>query len=117
MLDYFTLCWCASFIAVAVIVWFESAAFIEYAEFFGIDGYLGVKDFKKAAETNIALTYHEYLLLYRNNFFTRLISCSLCSTIWLCIFTCLKIGFVYFPFLVILSYSIYGGVIKLNERS
>jgi hypothetical protein len=97
-------------------VWFDSTAFEEYAEMLCVDGYLGIKGFKKAQKLDLALTFHNYLLLKHNCFLVRLITCQFCATVWLSIGACLYIGFVYFPFLTILSYTIYGGVIKINER-
>ena len=116
MVDYFTLLWAASAVAVINLVWFNSAAFEEYAKMLYADKFFKVKDFKEAQKKDFTLTYHNYLLLKRSSFFIRLITCPLCFTIWLSILACLHIGFIYFPFLTILSYAIYGGVIKINER-
>ena len=116
MVDYFILCWTASAVAIVNMIWFDSTAFEEYAELFYADKFFKVKDFKEAQKNDLTLTYHNYLLLKHSSFFTRLITCQLCLTVWLSIFACLHIGFVYFPLLTILSYLIYGGVIKINEH-
>ena len=116
MLEYYLLFAAACWIALFNMVWFDSSAFEEYAVLFGADKFFKVADFKKEQQSDFALTYHNYLLLKHDSFFTRLITCQLCTTIWLAILLCLHIGFVYFPFLAILSYTIYGGVIKINER-
>ena len=116
MVDYFVLFWAASAIAVINMIWFNSTAFEEYAEFLLADKFFKVKDFKEAQKKDFTLTYHNYLLLKRSSFFVRLITCQLCFTIWLSIIGCLHIGFINLPFLVILSYAIYGSVIRINER-
>ncbi len=116
MVDYFTLLWASSAIAVINLIWFNSTAFEEYAELFYADGFFKVRDFKKEQQNDFTLTYHNYLLLKHSSFFIRLITCQLCFTVWLSVFACLHIGFIYFPLLTILSYSIYGGVIKVNEH-
>ena len=116
MVDYFTLLWASSAIAVINLIWFNSTAFEEYAELFYADGFFKVRDFKKEQQNDFTLTYHNYLLLKHSSFFVRLITCHLCFTVWLSIFACLHIEFVNLPFLIILSYSIYGGVIKINEH-
>tara|TARA_R110002110_G_scaffold184086_1_gene390763 strand:+ start:381 stop:731 length:351 start_codon:yes stop_codon:yes gene_type:complete len=116
MVDYFILFWAASLIAIINMIWFDSTAFEEYAELLLADKFFKVKDFKKAQQKDFTLTYHNYLLLKRSSFFIRLITCQLCFTIWLSVIACLHIGFMYLPFLTILSYTIYGGVIKINER-
>ena len=116
MLEYYVLVWAAFWIVLIDLVWFDSTAFEEYAGLFGVDVYLKVSSFKEAQESDFSLTFHNYLLLNHDCFFVRLITCQLCTTVWLSIFACLSLGFVYFPFLAILSYTIYGGVIKINER-
>ena len=116
MLDYYILFSAVFWVVLIDLIWFESTAFEEYSSLFGVDGYLKVRDYKEAQKSDFSLTYHNYLLLKHSNFFTRLITCPLCTTVWLSILTCLHFGFEYFPFLTILSYTIYGGVIKANER-
>jgi len=116
MIEYSVLIWAAFAIALIDIIWFDSTAFEEYAVLFGVDSYLKVKDFKEAQKNDLTLDYHNYLLLNHDNFFVRLITCQLCTTVWLSIIACVHIGFIYFPLLAILSYTIYGGVIKINER-
>jgi hypothetical protein len=115
MVDYFTLFWAASAIAVINMVWFNSTAFEEYAEMLYADKF-NVKSFKTAQKKDFTLTYHNYLLIKHSSFFIRLITCQLCFTIWLSILACLHIGFINLPFLIILSYTIYGGVIRVNEH-
>jgi len=116
MVEYYVLFAAACWIALVDMVWFDSSAFEEYTELFGADKFFKVADFKKEQAEDFSLTYHNYLLLRHDSFFVRLITCQLCTTVWLSILTCLSIGLVYFPFLVILSYTIYGSVIKINER-
>ena len=116
MLEYYVLFSVACWIAIIDLVWFDSSAFEEYCELLGADKFFKVAAFKEEQKSDFALTYHNYLLLKHDGFFTRLITCQLCTTIWLSILACVHIGFAYFPFLTILSYAIYGGVIKINER-
>ena len=116
MVDYFILFWAASAIAVINMIWFDSTAFEEYTEMLYADKFFKVRDFKEAQKKDFTLRYHNYLLLKHSGFFIKLITCQLCFTIWLSILACLHIGFINFPFLIILSYTIYGGVIKINER-
>ena len=116
MVDYYILFSAACYIALINLIWFDSSAFEEYAALIGGEKFFKVDKFKDMQEHDCLLTYHNYLLLKHNSFFIRLITCQLCFTIWLSIIACLHIGFVHFPFLAILSYVIYGGVIKINER-
>ena len=116
MVDYYILFTAAFYIALIDLVWFDSSAFEEYVALIGGDKFFKLDKYKEMREKDYLLTYHNYLLLKHNSFFVRLISCQLCTTIWLSILACFHIGIVYFPFLAILSYVIYGGVIKINER-
>ena len=116
MVDYFTLFWAASAIAVINMVWFNSTAFEEYTEMLYADKFFNVKSFKTAQKKDFTLTYHNYLLIKHSSFFIRLITCKLCFTIWLSILACLNICFINLKFLIILSYTIYGGVIRVNEH-
>ena len=116
MVDYFILLWASSAIVVINLVWFNSTAFEEYSKLLYADKFFKVKDFEAEQKNDFTLTYHNYLLLKHSSFFIRLITCQLCFTIWLSVLACLHIGFINLPFLIILSYSIYGGVIKLNEH-
>ena len=116
MVDYFILLWASSAIVVINLIWFNSTAFEEYAKLLYADKFFKVKDFETEQKNDFTLTYHNYLLLRHSSFFIRLITCQLCFTIWLSVLACLHIGFINLPFLIILSYGIYGGVIKLNEH-
>lgn len=116
MVDYFTLLWWACSIAVVNMVWFNSSAFEEYSELFYANKFFKVDDFKTAQKNDFTLTYHNYLLLKHDSFFIRLITCQLCFTIWLSILTCLHIGFINLPLLIVAAYGIYGGVTRINEH-
>tara|TARA_Y100000310_G_scaffold341514_1_gene440894 strand:+ start:2121 stop:2471 length:351 start_codon:yes stop_codon:yes gene_type:complete len=65
-----------------LLIWFGSDAFIEYAKLIGGAKFFGVKEFEKLQETRATLTYHDYLSEYKSNFFTKLITCPTCLSVW-----------------------------------
>ena len=56
-----------------MIVWFRTNAVVEYLKLLDV-----VKLFKVAQETNVELTFLQYLKTYYNCFFVRLITCKYC---------------------------------------
>ena len=74
-----------SFIASALVVWFRTEAFEEYATLIGGDKFFRVRAFRKSRERNAALTYHTFLLKKHESFFIRLITCPYCLCAWLCL--------------------------------
>jgi len=85
----------ATFIALVLLIWFRTEAFIEYmrlfklGRFFHVDEYLDIKPDEP---------YPQFLVENFNNFFTRLISCPLCTGVWLGIATIPVLGFfTFFP--------------------
>ena len=71
-------------VAVLLIVWFKTNAFIEYVEVFRLGKLFSLSLFEEKRQNHPnGLTYLNYLLIYRNSFITRLISCPICLCIWL----------------------------------
>lgn len=87
-------------IAMALVVWFKTDAFIEYARLLGVTKELRVDEYFVYNETlDQQLTYPEYLLeCYGRYFLIRLITCEVCLSIWLgflsCRWTCLGCSFI-----------------------
>lgn len=73
-------------LAFILVVWFETNAFAEYTDLFGVYKFVRhLKTYKTSREQGSPITYQEYIQLYHNNFFTRLITCEVCLTTWICI--------------------------------
>jgi hypothetical protein len=70
----------SSIVAMILLIWFRTEAFIEYCRVFKLEKFYKEYDEKKKEDAR--LTYHGYLLQYHNNFFTRLITCPICSSVW-----------------------------------
>ena len=71
-----------SIVAMILLIWFRTDAFLEYCRAFHLKVFYENYDFLKEND-DARMTYHEYLLKYHNNFFTRLITCPVCSSVWI----------------------------------
>jgi hypothetical protein len=65
-----------------LIVWFNTEAFIEYMQLFKLN-FFKIKEYNIEKEKDCTIDYHLYLKLHHNNFFTRLITCPICTSFWL----------------------------------
>lgn len=70
-----------SIVAMILLIWFRTDAFLEYCRVFKLT--IFYKDYDEKKKEDARLTYHGYLLQYHNNFFTRLITCPVCSSVWI----------------------------------
>lgn len=102
-----------------LIIWFNTEAFVEYFRYipilnkkFYIKMYLATKD------KMIDLKYLDFIVMEKNCFFTRLISCPLCLNTWLNIF-CLPFysKFIYFFINFIISITAYYAIILLKKKN
>lgn len=69
-------------ITTILIVWFNTDAFVEYATIFRLP-LVKIKEYLQAKNKDCTITYHNFLLFNYNNFFVRLITCPICTSIWL----------------------------------
>lgn len=72
----------SSIVAMFLLIWFRTDAYLEYCRVLGLNGISLYKDYDEKKKEDARLTYHQYLLQYHNNFFTRLITCPVCSSVW-----------------------------------
>ena len=72
----------SSTIALVLLIWFNSDAFIEYAKLVSGAKFFGVTDYEEKQKQQATLDYHGYLLQYKDSFFVRLITCPLCFSVW-----------------------------------
>lgn len=72
-----------------LVVWFKTNAYIEYCKFLKINFISFYKDYEiKKNEEDVRMTYPDYLLKYHECFFTRLLSCPICTSFWIAIVLC-----------------------------
>lgn len=70
-------------IALILIVWFRTDAWLEYTRLFGFNRLSFYKDFDNKQKEDVSLTYFQYLKIYHNSFLIRLITCPICVAFWL----------------------------------
>lgn len=101
-------------IASILIVWFQTDVFVEYARLFRLTRFFCLKEYLTIA-TEAPMSYMEFLQEYHSNFFTRLITCPICLSVWLSGILVLVtgLGLVVTPMVFLFSLTIYLIVAKL----
>jgi len=86
----------SSTVALILLVWFNTEAFIEYTKLFSGTRFFLVDDFREKQKEYVYpaphLDYISYLVQYHDSFFIRLITCPLCLSFWLTVALCLITG-------------------------
>ena len=72
-------------------------------------GGFGIRSYKKLrSEVSYPMSYPDYLLLKHNSFFVRLITCPLCSSVWVSVMISSSVGWQYLPFLIVVPLMLYN---------
>jgi len=97
-------------IALVLFVWLETDAFVEYVKLLRLNrlasfGFLRVDEYEDYVSKNLEeeVTYPDFLSSNYNNFFTSLISCPICISVWLSVFCSFYLSFALFPVINITS--------------
>jgi hypothetical protein len=81
----------ASTVALILLIWFRSEAWLEYTKLFHLNFLSFYKDYELKKKDDVSLEYLVYLRRYHNCFLIRLVTCPICLSIWIglafCIFT------------------------------
>ena len=112
-------------IAIVLLIWLKTDAFIEWGSVFGLSKILKTKEFRDfkleqllSNNQSVDITYPTFLKLNHNSFFTRLISCPICLSFWLSIIGCVVISnLIAIPIVYVMSLILYGIVVKLIIKS
>lgn len=92
-------------IAMLLVIWFKTDAFVEYVRLFGLSKRFELVEFEKLKSGDPSFTYVDFIVNYwSDNFFTRLITCPICLATWLGIF----VGILTTSFLIILPSAFLG---------
>ena len=94
-----------SIIALVLLVWFRTDAWLEYCRLLQLDFISFYSDFLEKQASDISLTYHIYLRRYHNCFFVRLITCPICLAFWLAVIM-LGIRALFFVLLLIVLHQL-----------
>lgn len=113
----------SSFTAVALFLWFQTNAFLEYLRIFDSIAKVVTKeksdiiaDFDKQHELSPSIMFADYLNLKYDNFFGKLFSCPICLGVWINLVATVAffpIGY-FFPSLII-SYFLYFRLVKTTN--
>ena len=104
-------CW----VALALVIWFETDAFVHYAKALGFSLHFHIA----AYEDDILSDEVDYLdflrIKYRHSFWVSLITCPICLSVWLTAIATLSgsLSFFYFPAINLISLSLYFIIKKL----
>ena len=79
----------SSSVFLILVIWFKSDAFIEYANLLGGSKFFLIEAFKEEQKKDLSLDYLGYLAVHHSSFFTRLITCPICLSVWVTIALCL----------------------------
>ncbi len=104
----------SSFLALILLIWFRTEAWVEYCRLFHLNFLSFYKDFYEKRQNDVALTYLGYLRQYHNTFIVRLITCPICLGVWLGIGLILFVGnFIVIPACVLGGLILFGIVDRL----
>jgi|SRR5579862_6833376 len=110
-----------TFIALTLLIWFKSDAFIEWGSLFGLENFLKVSEYKamKLNQLPLDINYPTFLKIKYDNFIVNMLACPLCLSVWLSfigscmLFIFMPIIILLIPLISILSLVIYGIVTLL----
>jgi len=111
----------SSFTALILYIWLETEAFVEYTSAIDFVFSLLTKErneiilkYRKSQELSPSLSYPEFLLSENNNFFTRLLSCPVCLSVWvtLAVMWVGSYNLILFPISLIVSLFMYFKLCK-----
>lgn len=80
-------------IGMILLVWFKTDAFNEYCKVFGLDEKFHLDQYNQLLKDGGDLSYPEFLIEYYPSFFTKLLSCPICLSMWLSIVMSIFVGF------------------------
>ena len=106
----------AFFIALILLIWFKTDAFVEYFTLLGFGNQIKSDEYenKKRLE-EYQLTYPRFLRMKYDTFIIKIITCPICLSVWLTFIfgIFLVVSVIVLPTLCITSLIIYGVTCKL----
>jgi len=102
-----------SLIALILLIWFRTDAWLEYCRVFHLNFISFHKDYYAKKHEDATLTYLNYLRRDHNCFFVRLITCPICLAVWLAIPAVVVTSIVFFPVYVMGALLLFTAVDRL----
>ena len=90
-----------------LLIWLRTDAFNEYMTLFGMGCFFYLLEYNELGEGGFTLTYPEFLEERAPSFFTRLINCPICLSVWLGFFFSFFVGIHAMPIISVLGLMIY----------
>ena len=75
-------------IALVLLIWFRTDAWLEYTRVFHLNFLSLYREYDNRKKEDLTLKYIHFLRLHHDGFFTRLITCPICISVWLGIIIC-----------------------------
>lgn len=91
----------SSIIALILLIWFRTDAWLEYCKIFKMNFISFYKDYDIKYKEDVSLRYLHYLRMYHNCFFIRLITCPICLAVWIGLFISLATSIILLPVYVV----------------
>mgnify|MGYP007107586629 CR=1 FL=1 len=105
-------------ICLILLLWFNTNFWLEYCKLFHLNSISKYKEYEIKKHSDPLLSYHEFLKIYYNNFFIRLVLCPICLSVWLSIISSvINNSFILIPIYTILSLLLYLIINKLYGNS
>lgn len=98
------------FVTLALIIWFKTNAFVEYTHLFKIGKWFKVDTY---IEMETDQTFPDFLKEYYNCFLTRLMSCPICTSVWLGLFAAALTSLAAYPIITVFGLFLYLTISKL----
>ena len=110
MFDIISIC---SLVAIILLIWFRTEAYIEYCRLLKLDKISLYEEYDFLKKGDVSLTYLGFLRQYHNNFFTRLITCPICVSVWISLIFSLTWTLSAFNVIMIGGLLLYGIIDRL----
>lgn len=104
----------SSVVALVLIIWFRTEAWVEYCRLFKFNFLSFYKDYDAKKKNDVTLTYHGYLRQYHNCFQVRLLTCPICVAVWIAMMSVFLMGaLAIFPIAFVGGLILFGTVDRL----
>lgn len=101
-------------VALVLVVWFETEAFpIYFGRVSAIGRLFKIDQYKEEQKTDLFLKYPDFLLEKYPSFFTKLLACPICFSFWLCVPSIACYGLFKFSLVMLISLLTYGATRKV----
>ncbi len=115
-IDYLILTHMSLINCTILILWFKTEAFIEYVNLFRMNKLFHTDEYEKESNNNPFFTYHDFLLKRYDSFIIRLITCPICLTVWMSIFSAYFFGLWYVCPVIIVTLTAYLFLVRLMRE-